>query len=63
MAVKKGRIESYILNCLHPFQDDHIFVSCDLDHHIKASDVLINELTRRVSDHIPLVVELDLRQN
>jgi len=47
-------------NCFHPFQDDHIFVSCDLENCVMASDVINNELTRRVSDHIPLVVELDL---
>jgi exonuclease III len=50
-------------SCLHAFQDDHIFASCDLGHHIRACDVLKNELTRRVSDHIPLIAELDLSFN
>ena len=44
----------------HPFQDDHLFVSRDLAPHIRSCDVIKNELTRRVSDHIPLVTELDL---
>ena len=44
----------------HPFQDDHIFVSRDLRDCVKACDVINNELTHRVSDHIPLVAELDL---
>jgi len=46
--------------CVNPFQDDHIFVSCDLRDRVRASDVINNELTRSVSDHIPLVAELDL---
>lgn len=33
-------------NCLHPFQDDHIFVSCDLENCIRAANVINNELTR-----------------
>lgn len=47
-------------NCFNPFQDDHIFVSCDLGNRVKVANVINNELTRRVSDHIPLVVEMDL---
>ena len=46
--------------CVNPFQDDHLFVSCDLGNRVRASDVINNELTRRVSDHIPLVAEVDL---
>jgi len=44
----------------NPFQDDHIFTSCDLESRIKTANVINNEVTRRVSDHIPLVVEIDL---
>lgn len=44
----------------HPFQDDHIFISRDLSDCIKSCNVLDNELTRSVSDHIPLIAELDL---
>ena len=47
-------------NCLHPFQDDHIFASPDLSGCITSCSVIDNGLTRSVSDHIPLVVELDL---
>ncbi|MGA2093345.1 MAG: endonuclease/exonuclease/phosphatase family protein [Sedimentisphaerales bacterium] len=47
-------------NCIHPFQDDHIFASCDLKNRVKAANIIDNELTRRVSDHIPLVVEIDV---
>ena len=47
-------------NCSNPFQDDHIFTSCDLENRVRAANVINNELTRRVSDHIPLVVEIDL---
>jgi endonuclease/exonuclease/phosphatase family metal-dependent hydrolase len=46
--------------CTHPFQDDHIFVSCDLSACIRSCNVLNNDLTRSVSDHIPLIAELDL---
>lgn len=46
--------------CFNPFQDDHIFASCDLENRVKAANVINNELTRKVSDHIPLVVEIDL---
>lgn len=47
-------------NSSNPFQDDHIFSSCDLGDRVRAADVINNELTRRVSDHIPLVIEIDL---
>jgi endonuclease/exonuclease/phosphatase family metal-dependent hydrolase len=46
--------------CAHPFQDDHIFVSRDLSARIRSCNVLNNDLTRSVSDHIPLIAELDL---
>lgn len=48
-------------NSVNPFQDDHIFASCDLENSIRTpSYVINNELTRRFSDHIPLVVDIDL---
>jgi endonuclease/exonuclease/phosphatase family metal-dependent hydrolase len=46
--------------CVHPFQDDHIFVSRDFSGCIRSCNVINNDFTRSVSDHIPLVVELDL---
>jgi endonuclease/exonuclease/phosphatase family metal-dependent hydrolase len=46
--------------CVHPFQDDHIFVSRDLSACIRSCNVMNNDLTRSVSDHIPLIAELDL---
>jgi endonuclease/exonuclease/phosphatase family metal-dependent hydrolase len=45
---------------VHPFQDDHLFVSADLADRVVACEVIHNETTRRVSDHIPLVAEIDL---
>ena len=47
-------------NQIHPFQDDHLFVSADLEDRVVACDVIHNKVTRRVSDHIPLVAELNL---
>ncbi|MCX7000553.1 MAG: hypothetical protein NT106_09715 [Candidatus Sumerlaeota bacterium] len=46
--------------CVYPFQDDHIFASRDLSGCIRTCNVMNNDLTRSVSDHIPLIVELDL---
>jgi endonuclease/exonuclease/phosphatase family metal-dependent hydrolase len=46
--------------CVHPFQDDHIFVSRDLSDCLRSCNVVKNDLTRSVSDHIPLIAELDL---
>ena len=42
----------------YPFQDDHLFVSRDLASGLQACDVIDTEVTRRVSDHIPLSIEL-----
>jgi exonuclease III len=47
-------------NGVHPFQDDHIFVSRDLSDCLRSCNVLDNSLTRSASDHIPLIAELDL---
>lgn len=46
-------------NAKHPFQDDHLFVTDDLAPGLVACDVADNSTTRTVSDHIPLVVELE----
>lgn len=42
-----------------PFQDDHIFVSQDLAEKVVAYEVLNTEETRRLSDHIPIVVQIE----
>jgi endonuclease/exonuclease/phosphatase family metal-dependent hydrolase len=46
-------------NSKHPFQDDHLFVSRNLASGLKSCDVINTDVTRRVSDHIPLFIELD----
>lgn len=46
-------------NTANQFQDVHIFASFDLRDRIRACDVVNNELTHKVSDHIPLVAQLD----
>jgi endonuclease/exonuclease/phosphatase family metal-dependent hydrolase len=43
-----------------PFQDDHIFVSRNLSSQIFSYSILDNEVTRTVSDHIPVIVELQV---
>ena len=45
-------------NSRHLFQDDHLFVSHDLAGNVRSCDVLNNETTRSLSDHIPLVMEV-----
>jgi len=42
----------------HPFQDDHIFISQNLLEHVTKYHVLNNEVTRKLSDHIPVLIEL-----
>jgi len=42
----------------YPWQDDHLFVSHDIADQVKSCDVLKNEVTLRVSDHIPVVTEI-----
>lgn len=42
-----------------PFQDDHVFITKDLATGLKAW-VDDNSLTRSLSDHVPLVVEIEL---
>jgi endonuclease/exonuclease/phosphatase family metal-dependent hydrolase len=50
----------YRPNSRSPFQDDHILASRDLNNLVRAATVINNRLTRRVSDHIPVVVEIEL---
>ena len=44
----------------HAFQDDHIFVSHNLAESVRSCEIVHNALTRRVSDHIPVVVEINI---
>lgn len=44
----------------NPFQDDHIFVSKNLAEKVKTCYVLNNENTRNLSDHIPIICEIDI---
>ena len=56
-----AEIQTFFRNgCTHPFQDDHLFVSRDLGPRLAACNVVLNGITRRVSDHIPLVAELNI---
>ena len=45
---------------LNPFQDDHVFVSPDLAPHLRSCAVINNDVTRKLSDHVPVVAELDI---
>lgn len=47
-------------NSKYPFQDDHLFVSHDLAGRVKSCYVLNNAVVRSLSDHISLVVEIDV---
>jgi len=47
-------------NSKHPFQDDHLFVSHDLANYVTSCQVLNNEATRSISDHVPLVAEFNI---
>lgn len=44
----------------HPFQDDHIFISKDLEPALRSCQVLGYEPLRGFSDHAPIEAELDL---
>lgn len=57
-----GREEQTIFreNSKYPFQDDHLFVSHDLASRVKSCYVLNGETVRGLSDHIPLVVDIDV---
>ena len=43
-----------------PFQDDHIFISRNLSGNVSSYSILNNEFTRTVSDHIPVVIEMQV---
>jgi exonuclease III len=45
---------------INKFQDDHIFASRDFSERVRSCDPLCNPDTRSMSDHIPLIAELDL---
>jgi endonuclease/exonuclease/phosphatase family metal-dependent hydrolase len=47
-------------NSSPPFQDDHIFASPDLAERLTFCSVVNNASTRRLSDHIPIIAELDI---
>jgi len=43
-----------------PFQDDHIFISQDLANQVVSYEVVNNEVTRKVSDHTPVSIEIEI---
>lgn len=43
-----------------PWQDDHVFVSHDIAERVISCDVLKNSFTQKYSDHIPIILELEL---
>lgn len=43
-----------------PYQDDHFFVSKSWASRVRSCNVVDNEIVRRVSDHGPVVLELDV---
>jgi endonuclease/exonuclease/phosphatase family metal-dependent hydrolase len=49
-------------NSPHPWQDDHIFASPDVVEKFVCCTVLDNSVTRRLSDHIPLIAEIEARE-
>ncbi len=51
-------LQTYFGKDTPPFQDDHLFASRDLASAQEGCDVIHIEVTRRVSDHIPLFIEL-----
>jgi exonuclease III len=44
----------------HPFQDDHLFTGHDLADYVKSCNAINNEATRSLSDHIPIIAEINL---
>jgi len=46
--------------CKRPFQDDHLFVSKNLADKVESCYVLNNEITKSLSDHIPIICEIDI---
>jgi endonuclease/exonuclease/phosphatase family metal-dependent hydrolase len=45
-------------NSIHELQDDHLFVSKNLGERVTSCEVVNEDITRRVSDHIPVVAEI-----
>ena len=43
---------------VHSIQDDHLFASTNLAEQVTSCTTVNNEITRKVSDHIPLALEL-----
>jgi len=43
-----------------PWQDDHLFVSHNLAEKVVSCEVLNNDITKRVSDHRPILAEINL---
>lgn len=43
-----------------PYQDDHFFISEAWSQHIRSCNIIDNEVVRRVSDHGPVIMELDI---
>jgi len=55
----KSEIQTYFgPNSAHPFQDDHLFVSPDLAEKLTSCDAVLTDVTKKVSDHIPLAMDL-----
>jgi len=44
----------------HPFQDDHLFTAQNIADSVESCDVLNNRTTRSLSDHIPVIAEINL---
>ncbi len=49
-------------NSPHAWQDDHIFASPEIAERFTSCAVLDNDTTRRLSDHIPIVAEIDMSE-
>jgi len=44
----------------HPFQDDHLFTNHDIADCVKSCNAINNAATRSLSDHIPIIAEINL---
>ena len=44
-----------------PYQDDHVFVSAGWADRVTSCDIVDNEVVRRLSDHGPVVFEVDVK--
>lgn len=47
-------------NIKYPYQDDHLFVSECLAEQVISCDVLDNKSIRKLSDHIPVLMEINI---